>query len=85
MDDERGLVSTLAFLSSVKEDSNHIPALCVIQSKNEGLLTVLIAMNRVTWEDGLPALETLKQGFQGIFAILSKVPNGGPPADIVLH
>lgn len=29
LEDERSLVSTLAFLSSIKDDSNRIPALCV--------------------------------------------------------
>lgn len=74
---ERNLVGTLAFLSNTMDDPNHIPALCVKEDPESLSLSVLLAVNRIKWNDGNQVLQGIKQGFERIFAILSDVSNGG--------
>jgi hypothetical protein len=73
---ERRLVSTLAFLSYTKEDTNHIPALCIQENPRSASLSVILAVNRKTYEDGSQALQGLRQKFERIFAILSETVEG---------
>jgi hypothetical protein len=73
---ERRLVSTLAFLSYTKEDKNHIPALCIQENPRSASLSVILAVNRETYEDGSQALQGLRQKFERLFAILSETVEG---------
>jgi hypothetical protein len=73
---ERSLVSTLAFLSYTKEDPNHIPALCIQENPRSASISVILAMNRKTYEDGSQALQDLQQKFERLFAIISEAVKG---------
>jgi hypothetical protein len=73
---ERSLVSTLAFLSYTKEDINHIPALCIQENPRSASISVILAVNRKTYEDGSQALQNLRQKFERLFAILSETVEG---------
>jgi hypothetical protein len=76
---ERGLTGTLAFLSNITDDPNHIPAVCVEEDPNSVSLNVLLAVNRVKHQenDGNQVLRELEQGFERIFTVLSHVSDGG--------
>jgi hypothetical protein len=73
---ERSLVSTLAFLSYTKDDINHIPALCIQENPRSGSMSVILAVNRKTYEGGSQALRDLRQKFERLFAILSETVEG---------
>ena len=73
---ERGLTGTLAFLASLKDGPEHIPAVSVEEDNNLKSLNVLIAVNKSAPSDGNGVLQDLKQGFESIFAILAKVSHG---------
>ncbi|KAF1912148.1 hypothetical protein BDU57DRAFT_459713 [Ampelomyces quisqualis] len=72
-DQEKTLASTLAFLSNTKNDTNHIPALCVEEDPASGSLDVVLAVNKTKWEDGNEVLRDLRQRLEKIFFILSEV------------
>jgi hypothetical protein len=73
---ESRLVAALAFLANVKEDVNHIPALCIQQSTKSPSVSVLLAVNRSNWEAGGRACESLKEEFERIFALLAQSQQG---------
>jgi hypothetical protein len=75
-DQERDLASTLAFLSNTKDDSNHVPALCIEEIPKLATLKVVLAVNKTKWEDGNEALQNLKQSLEKIFTILSEISEG---------
>ncbi|KAI0521065.1 hypothetical protein F5B22DRAFT_597516 [Xylaria bambusicola] len=71
-EDERRLASTLAFLSCIENDPDHIPAVCIHSTRNEKFLKVLLAVNR---KGGLAEgwkqyASDVKRGFDRIAAIL---------------
>lgn len=70
---ERSLTSRLAFLSNIKEDPSHIPAVAVQQDTGRQSLNVLLSVNKAYPEDGNALLNTVKGGFEAIFSILSGV------------
>ncbi|TQV90529.1 hypothetical protein IF1G_10852 [Cordyceps javanica] len=72
-DKERDLVSTLAFLSNVGEDPNHVPALCMHEKPEMGESEVIITVNQARYGDGLSTLKDIKEGFKSIFDSLSRV------------
>lgn len=74
--EERSLVSSLAFISYTKDDPDHIPAICFEEDSDSGNLTVLVAVNKNGWDDGNQSLGAIKEGFEGIFRILSHVQDG---------
>jgi hypothetical protein len=73
---ESRLVAALAFLANVKEDVNHIPALCIQQSAKLPSFSVLMTVNRSKWNDGSQACQSLKEGFERIFALLAQSQQG---------
>lgn len=73
---ERDLASTLAFLSNTKDDSNHVPALCIEENPDSESLNVMLAVNRAKWEDGNEVLHNLKQSLEEIFTVLSEISEG---------
>lgn len=77
---ERSLASTLAFLSSIRDDPDHIPAICIQEdhcSGPEASLRILLAVNKATCKDGDVMLQEVKKGFEGIFAMLSRSVDSG--------
>lgn len=72
-DRERDVVNTLAFLSNIGEDPNHVPALCMHEKPGTGESEVIIAVNQARHGDGLSTLKDIKDGFEGIFHSLSRV------------
>jgi len=70
---ERSLAGTLAFLSSLKDGPEHIPAVCIQEDPQSAFLNVLPAVNKARPADGKGVLKTLKLGFERIFALLSQV------------
>lgn len=73
LDTERKLTDTLAFLSSIRDDPNHIPAVCVGEKPDENnSLNVYIAINKYHWSDGDGLLQDMKYGFDQVFNILEK-------------
>ena len=76
LEKELSLANTLAFLSNVKDDPNHISAVCIEERPKSASLSVLLAVNRVKRDDGNQFLQTLKQDFETIFAILSQLRDG---------
>lgn len=73
--EERDLASILGFLSSIVDDPNHIPALCLEESTDSSL-NVMLAVNKISCGDGNVLLQNLKQKLDEIFAILSEVSEG---------
>jgi hypothetical protein len=71
---ERRLTSTLAFLSSVNDDPNRIPAICVEEIPEKGSLNVLLAVNKAGPGGGIPVLESTKRDFETIFERLAQSP-----------
>jgi hypothetical protein len=72
-DTERRLADTLAFLSSIKDDPDHIPAICVGEDPDENnSLNVYIAINKCRWGDGDGLLQTVRDEFEHLFRILEK-------------
>ncbi|GAB0136357.1 hypothetical protein EsDP_00004660 [Epichloe bromicola] len=79
-DRERELVGVVAFLSSLTDDSEHIPAVCVEEKhapSSQGA-QVLLAVNRKSPYDGDGTLALIRRGLQSIFAILGRVSDGKP-------
>jgi hypothetical protein len=70
-DKERGLASTLAFLSSTRDDPNHIPAVCIGEVPDSSCLNVFLAVNKSRRSDGDDILRDLKRGFEQIFLTLA--------------
>lgn len=70
LDKERGLAGTLAFISSIRDDTDHIPAVCIVEELDSNCM-ILLAVNRVGSNDGTDILRDLKQGFDKIFNILA--------------
>lgn len=76
---ERTLAGILAFLSNLKDGPENIPAVCVEEAPNSAFLNVLLAVNKARPDDGKEVLQTLKLGFERIFALLSRVSDGEWP------
>ncbi|CAJ2511764.1 Uu.00g073890.m01.CDS01 [Anthostomella pinea] len=68
---ERLLASSLAFLSSISDGPHHIPAIGIEEAPKAGHLSVLIAVNKASPDDGEHILQELKKGFEGIFSLVS--------------
>jgi hypothetical protein len=73
---ERTLASTLAFLSNIEDDSNHVTALCIEENPESASLNVMLAVNKTKWEDGNGVLQIIKQSLEKIFTILSEISEG---------
>lgn len=64
---ERDLATTLAFLSSIRDDANNVTAVCVREADMS--LSVLVAAN-IRELGASPYLESVKRGFEQIFGLL---------------
>jgi hypothetical protein len=74
-DKERSLASILAFLSSTKDDSNHIPAVCITEEPDSRCLNVFLAVNKKSSNDGDYLLNDLTREFENIFHVLRTAIN----------
>ncbi|KAJ4248096.1 hypothetical protein NW762_012866 [Fusarium torreyae] len=70
---ERGLASTLAFLSSLRDDPNRIPALCIESVPDADALKIHIAVNKSSFDDGQADLLEMTGALSKILASLSRV------------
>ncbi|KAI1272169.1 hypothetical protein F5Y07DRAFT_380740 [Xylaria sp. FL0933] len=72
--DERRLVNTLAFLAHIEDNPDHIPAVCLQETPQNGGLNVLLAVNRkglsMKWKK---YATDIKMGFDKIAAALRHV------------
>ncbi|KAL2815405.1 hypothetical protein BDW59DRAFT_166810 [Aspergillus cavernicola] len=75
-DTECKLADTLAFLAHSKDDVDHIPALCLEEDPDSGILNVIFAVNKANYNDGENAIFRIKQGFESVFAILASISSG---------
>lgn len=66
----------LAFLSSLKDGPDHIPAVCVQEDIGNRSLRVLLAVNKRTYLDGNKVLDSIKEGFEPIFSVLRQISDG---------
>lgn len=73
--EERNLASSLAFLSRINDNPNHISAISILEAVTTGSLNVLIAINKAKSDDGNHILQQLKDSFEGIFSQLSQAPD----------
>jgi hypothetical protein len=68
---ERELASTLAFLSSIREDPNRIPALCIENVPDVCALKVHIAVNKSSFDDGNTDLSEMNRALSEILSQLT--------------
>ncbi|KAL2865220.1 nucleic acid/nucleotide deaminase domain-containing protein [Aspergillus lucknowensis] len=72
-DTECKLACALAFIAHSKDDAEHIPAVCLEEDPESGILNVILAVNKASYKDGEDAIHYIEQGFERIFAILASV------------
>lgn len=82
-DEERRLRSVLAFLSSIRNDPNYIPAICIRERRKPTSLDVLVAVNKGHADDGNDMLRELENGFNKLFEVLSRACDGKIPATLL--
>ncbi|KAI0487521.1 hypothetical protein F4859DRAFT_525622 [Xylaria cf. heliscus] len=71
--EERRLTGVLAFLAHIKDDPDHIPAVCLQEMPKQHSMNILLAVNKGSPKDGIAYLSTIKRGFEQIAAKLSGV------------
>lgn len=76
LEQELILINTLARLSGVTKDPNHITAVCVEQRSKGSELVALVAINKASPEDGKGILSRILEGLNRIFLLLVKLSNG---------
>lgn len=74
LQDEKSLTSTLAFLSSIRDDAMRVTAVCV-EEKKAGVV-VMIAANAKHSHNSSPYLDAVKEGFDKIFRSLNRETPG---------
>lgn len=74
---ENDIVSTLAFLSGISNDPNHITAVCLEEIPTEGTCKVLVAVNKNRPDSGQDGLSKIQRGFERIFRRLSSTNSSG--------
>ncbi|KAE8389609.1 hypothetical protein BDV23DRAFT_184213 [Aspergillus alliaceus] len=78
-DRERKLAGTLAFLAHVKDDAEHIPAVCIEEDPDSASLNVILAINKAKAYDGDDVIRRVQQGFDEIFTVLARL--SGEPSE----
>lgn len=68
-DEERRFTGILAFISSIRDDSKHIPAVCVGESCDSSHLKIFLAVNKAGSNDGNSILNDIKRGLDRIFGL----------------
>ncbi|PKX96418.1 nucleic acid/nucleotide deaminase domain-containing protein [Aspergillus novofumigatus IBT 16806] len=80
LDQERKLAGALAFLAHNREGAEHIPAVCIGEDSATGSLNVIFAVNKANHSDGNNVLHSIQQGFDEIFALLTRVSTDCSPS-----
>lgn len=75
LETERNIASSLAFLSSLKSDSERIPALCLEENRELGRIDVLVAVNSQSGY-GSQTLGEIKNGLEMIFGVVNRAIEG---------
>ncbi|KAI1155432.1 hypothetical protein F4825DRAFT_57982 [Nemania diffusa] len=68
--EERRLAGVFAFLAHIKDDSDHIPAVCLQEIPEKHCLNIVLAVNRDRPGDGKAYSANIKEGFERIAAVL---------------
>lgn len=76
LEKERDLVTTLAFLSGISCDSDHVTAVCLQELPDEEGLKVLVAINKRTATSSSGVLNKVHAGFKKIFEQLAEIIPG---------
>lgn len=76
IDRECSLADSLAFVSSLSDNPNHIIALALEETASPKALKVVIAINKSSVESGDGVLGRIKLGFESIFRTLSRARLG---------
>lgn len=74
--EEDDLAKTLAFLSGISDDSNHVTAVSIEELPGEQGCKVLVAINRVAPVSGSEILNKIHAGFKKIFEQLAEIRLG---------
>jgi len=74
-DQEKQLATTLAFLSSVSDDSEHVTAVCIEEVPSTQGCKILVAINKATFESRNELLHKIKHGFEAILDNLARIPS----------
>ena len=69
-DKERSFTGILAFISSIRDDKQHIPAICVGESCDSSHLRIFLAVNKAGSNDGNSVLNDIHHGLSKIFGLL---------------
>lgn len=73
---ERELVTNLAFLAGVSDFPDHVMGICVEELPSIGGCQVMVAINKRLPSDGNEILTKVQRGFQQIFGRLIKLSDG---------
>jgi acyl-CoA hydrolase len=82
LQDEKLLTSTLAFLSSIRDDALKVTAVCVEEKKSS--VVVMVAANAKDSHSSSSYLDAVKEGFDRIFKLLNWETPGEPREKAVL-
>ncbi|KAF7587603.1 hypothetical protein BBP40_007002 [Aspergillus hancockii] len=63
---------TLAFLAHVKDDAEHIPAVCIEKDPDSVSLNVILAISKAKAYNGDDVIRRIQQGFDKILTVLAK-------------
>ncbi|SCO83734.1 uncharacterized protein FRV6_07861 [Fusarium oxysporum] len=74
LQDEKLLTSTLAFLSSIRDDAMSVTAVCVEEKKSS--VVVMVAANTKDSHNSSSYLDAVKEGFDKIFRSLNQETPG---------
>jgi len=73
---EQDLTSTLAFLSGVSHDGNHVTAVAVEEVNSGRGLRMWLAINKMVTDSNQAELSRLQQAFEGLFKSLARASKG---------
>lgn len=67
---------TLAFIASIEDDPNRIPAVCMEENSDAMSLEVWLAVNKRNINDENAIIQKIRHGFERIFTVLQRVVSG---------
>lgn len=73
---ELRLASSIAFLSGITDNRDHVTAVCVQEEPKQGQIYVLLAINKKKFKDGKAILTEICGALSGIFERLSRPAEG---------
>ncbi|KAJ2976313.1 hypothetical protein NQ176_g5026 [Zarea fungicola] len=78
---ELRLASSIAFLSGITDNRDHVTAVCVQEEPKQGQIYVLLAINKKKFKDGKAILTEICGALSGIFERLSRPAEGNCETD----